>query len=76
MKIVIAPQGFKGNLSVLQVAQAIDNGIKRVVPSAMTTIKPMADGGEGTVQAFVDASGGNIMATEVTGPLGRRVTAC
>lgn len=75
MKIVIAPQGFKGNLSALQVAQAIDNGIKRVVPSAMTTIKPMADGGEGTVQALVDATGGKIMATEVTDPLGGRVIA-
>ncbi|MFQ6122760.1 MAG: glycerate kinase [Dehalococcoidales bacterium] len=75
MKIVIAPQGFKGNLTALQVAQAIDSGIKRVVPNAMTTIKPMADGGEGTVQALVDATGGKIMATEVTDPLGGRVIA-
>lgn len=75
MKIVIAPQGFKGNLTALQVAQAIEKGIKRVVPGAMTTIKPMADGGEGTVQALVDATGGKIMATEVTDPLGGRVTA-
>ena len=75
MKIVIAPQGFKGNLTALQVAQAIEKGIKRVVPGAMTTIKPMADGGEGTVQALVDATGGKIMATEVTDPLGGRVIA-
>lgn len=75
MKIVIAPQGFKGNLTALQVAQAIENGIKRVAPSAMTTIKPMADGGEGTVQALVDATGGKMMATEVTDPLGGRVNA-
>lgn len=75
MKIVIAPQCFKGNLSALQVAQAIDNGIKRVLPSVMTTIKPMADGGEGTVQALVDATGGEIMVTEVTDPLGGRVIA-
>ncbi len=75
MKIVIAPQGFKGNLSALQVAQAIVSGIKRVLPDAVTTIKPMADGGEGTVQALVDATGGKIMTKEVTGPLGGRVTA-
>ncbi len=75
MKIVIAPQGFKGNLSALQVAQAIVSGIKRVLPDAVTIIKPMADGGEGTVQALVDATGGKIMTKEVTGPLGGRVTA-
>jgi glycerate kinase len=75
VKIVIAPQGFKGNLTALEVARAIDEGIKRVVPSAMTTIKPMADGGEGTVQALVDATGGKIMTNEVTGPLGGRITA-
>ncbi len=75
MKIVIAPQGFKGNLTALQVARAIENGIKRVVPNATTTIKPMADGGEGTVQALVDATGGEIMVTEVTDPLGGRVNA-
>ncbi|MBT9160456.1 MAG: glycerate kinase [Dehalococcoidia bacterium] len=75
MKIVIAPQGFKGNLTALQVAQAIDRGIARVMPSAMTTIKPMADGGEGTVQALVDATGGEMMLTEVTDPLGGRVMA-
>jgi glycerate kinase len=75
VKIAIVPQCFKGNLSALQVAQAIDNGIKRVLPNAMTIIKPMADGGEGTVQALVEATGGKIMATEVTGPLGGRVIA-
>ena len=75
MKIVIAPQGFKGNLTALEVARAIEKGVKKVVPGATTTIKPMADGGEGTVQALVDATGGKIMATEVTGPLGERVNA-
>jgi len=75
MKIIIAPQGFKGNLTALEVARAIEEGIKRVVPHAKTTIKPMADGGEGTVQALVDATGGEMMVTEVTGPLEERVTA-
>jgi len=58
LKIVIAPDGFKGNLSALQVAQAIDKGIRRVVPNVVTAITPMTDGGEGTVQALVDATGG------------------
>jgi len=75
MKIVIAPQGFKGNLTALEVARAIEEGVKRIVPDAETVLKPMADGGEGTVQALVDATGGEIMATEVTGPLRERVNA-
>ncbi|GAG40997.1 unnamed protein product, partial [marine sediment metagenome] len=75
MKIVIAPDDFKGNITALQVAQAIDKGIKRMVPEAITVLKPMADGGGGTVQALVDATGGKMMATEVTDPLGGRVIA-
>jgi len=75
MKIVIAPQGFKGNLTALEVARAIEEGVKRIVPDAETVLKPMADGGEGTVQALVDATGGEMMATEVTGPLKERVNA-
>jgi len=75
MKIVIAPQGFKGNLTALEVARAIEKGVKRIVPDAVTTLKPMADGGEGTVQALVDATGGKIMVSEVTDPLGGRVKA-
>ena len=75
MKIVIAPQGFKGNLSALQVSQAIDNGIKRVIPNALTTIVPMADGGEGTMQVLIDAIGGEVIPVEVTNPIGERIIA-
>ncbi len=75
MKIVIAPQGFKGNLTALEVARAIEAGVKRIVPGALTVLKPMADGGEGTVQALVDATGGEIITTGVTGPLGEPVNA-
>ena len=57
MKVVIAPQGFKGNLTALQVSRAVDRGIRRVVPDVVTTLVPMADGGEGTTQALVDALG-------------------
>jgi glycerate kinase len=75
VKIVIAPQGFKGNLSAVQVAEAIDNGIKRVIPLAKTIIKPMADGGEGTVQALVHATGGEIRTAKVHNALGESVIA-
>jgi glycerate kinase len=75
MKIVIAPQGFKGNLTALQVARAIETGVKRIVPDARTVLKPMADGGEGTVQALVDATGGEFIDTQVTGPLREKVFA-
>jgi glycerate kinase len=75
LKIVIAPQGFKGNLTALEVARAIETGLKRAGCEVTTVVVPMADGGEGTVQALVDARGGRLVAVAVTGPLGERVTA-
>jgi len=60
MKIVLAPDSFKGNLTSLQVASALEKGIRRVVPNANCIKVPMADGGEGTVQSLVDATGGNV----------------
>jgi len=75
VKIVIAPDSFKGNLSALQVSQAISNGVRRAIPDALTAIVPMADGGDGTAQALVDATGGEIIPAEVTDPLGGCVTA-
>ena len=75
MKVVIAPQGFKGNLTALQVSQAIDRGIRRVLPDVVTSLVPMADGGEGTTQALIDALGGEMVPVEVTDPMGGRVLA-
>jgi glycerate kinase len=75
VKIVIAPQGFKGNLNSRQVGLAIENGIKRVLPGAETIVKPMADGGEGTAQTLVEATGGRLITTEATGPLSKPVSA-
>lgn len=75
MKIVIAPESFKGSLSAPEVAQAIAKGIKRVMADAETIMVPMADGGEGTVETLTYGSRGQIVATEVTGPLGEKVTA-
>ncbi len=75
MKIVVAPQNFKGSLSAPEAARAMAEGVRRVLPDAEVVVVPMADGGDGTVEAMVEATGGRIMATEVTGPLGGKVTA-
>jgi glycerate kinase len=75
LKVVIAPQGFKGNLTALQVSRAIDHGIRRVVPDVVTSLVPMADGGEGTTQALVDALGGEMIPVAVTDPMGGHVLA-
>ena len=75
MKIVITPQSFKGSLSAQEVAQAIARGIKRVLPDAETILVPIADGGEGTVDALVYSTHGQIMTKEVTGPLGQKAIA-
>jgi glycerate kinase len=75
LKVVIAPQGFKGNLSALQVSRAVDQGIRRALPGVVTSLVPMADGGEGTAQALIDALGGSLVPAAVTGPVGERVTA-
>src|SRR5918992_1503920 len=75
MKIVITPDSFKENLTSLEVATAIEKGIKRVLPGAKCIKVPMADGGEGTVQSVVDATAGKLLKKEVVGPLGEPVTA-
>lgn len=73
MKIVIAPDAFKESLSAMAVADAIEAGFKQVLPNATYVKLPMADGGEGTVQSLVDATGGRILPVEVTAPLGNKV---
>ncbi len=75
MKIILAPDSFKGNLTSLQVATAFEKGIKRVLPKANCIKVPMADGGEGTVQSLVDATGGKFIRKRVTGPTGKPVSA-
>jgi glycerate kinase len=75
MKIVIAPDSFKENLTSLEVASEIETGLRRVWPDAECIKVPMADGGEGTVQSLVDATGGEIIKCEVSGPLGEKVMA-
>jgi len=75
MKIVIAPDSFKESLSALQVAAAIEAGLREVFPDADIVKVPVADGGEGTVQALVDATGGRLVSARVTGPLGSEAEA-
>ncbi|HEU5229307.1 MAG TPA: glycerate kinase [Ktedonobacteraceae bacterium] len=75
MRIVIAPQSLKGSLTAAEAGRAIANGVRAVYPNADITLVPVADGGEGTVQALVDATGGKIVRQVVTGPLGQPVEA-
>ncbi len=75
MKIIVAPDSYKGCLSALGVAQAMERGIVRVFPNAEVRKIPIADGGEGTVEALVAATNGTLQQVEVTGPLGERVIA-
>lgn len=75
MKIVIAPDSFKESLSALNVARAIEAGFRQIYPDADYVTVPMADGGEGTVESMVEATEGRYQFTEVTGPLGEKVSA-
>ncbi|EOE5485243.1 glycerate kinase [Cronobacter sakazakii] len=72
-KIVIAPDSFKESLSAMDVAKAIEAGFREIYPQAHYVCVPMADGGEGTVEAMVAATGGQIITTSVTAPLGNKV---
>src|SRR6266487_1076558 len=75
MRILIAPQSLKGSLTAAEAGSAIAQGVRMVYPKAEIEVVPVADGGEGTVQALVDASGGKIIQQMVTGPLGEPVLA-
>ena len=73
--IVIAPDSFKGSVSSIEAANAVADGLRRVVPDAEIVSIPMADGGEGTIEALLYSVGGELIPAEVTGPLGETVTA-
>ena len=75
MKIVIAPDSYKESLSALEVAQAVEAGFRQVFPDADYVLVPVADGGEGTVDAMVAATGGRKETVTVSGPLGEPVEA-
>lgn len=72
---LLAPDSFKESMTAKEVCEAMEMGIKRAIPDAVCIHVPMADGGEGTVQSLVDATGGNLIQKEVTGPVGLPVMA-
>ncbi len=73
MKVVVAIDSLKGSLSSLEAGNAIKEGIMNVIPDAEVTVRPLADGGEGTVEALVLGMGGKWETVNVTGPLGAKV---
>ena len=75
MKIVIAPDSYKESLSALEVATAIELGFREIWPEADYVKIPVADGGEGTVEAMVAATQGHLVHVDVTGPLGNTIQA-
>ena len=75
MKIVVAPDSFKGSLTAVEVSDAIEQGIREIFPEAEIVKIPMADGGDGTVQCLVNATEGKILREKVAGPLGDEILA-
>ena len=75
MRVVIAPDSFKGSVSALGVAQAMERGVRAVFPDAEVRQVPIADGGEGTVEALVTATRGRLEERTVRGPFGEPVRA-
>ncbi|MBE3575305.1 MAG: glycerate kinase, partial [Firmicutes bacterium] len=74
-RVVIAPDSFKGSLTALEAAEAMEEGVRQALPQAQTLLLPVADGGEGTVDAVLRACGGRKIPVRVTGPLGTPVDA-
>ncbi len=75
MKVIFAPDSFKESLSAPAVAAALARGFQRVIPQLEAVLLPVADGGEGTTEALVSATGGQLFEQVVTDPLGRLITA-
>jgi glycerate kinase len=75
MRVVVAPDSFKGSLAAAEVCAAVEAGVRRAVPHAEVTAVPMADGGEGTLDCFLRARGGDAVEVAAADPLGRPVKA-
>lgn len=75
MRVVVAIDSFKGSMSSLEAGEAISKGIKKAHKEAEVEIRPLADGGEGTVEALSIGMGGRLINVDVTGPVGRKVNA-
>ncbi len=75
MRILIAPDKFKGALNAREVAESVAAGLREVLPDAEMDVAPMADGGEGTAEAICDALGGSWLKCKARDPLGREIEA-
>jgi glycerate kinase len=75
VKVVVAPNAFKGSLTASEAAAAIARGVRQAMPDAQVVEVPVADGGDGTVEALVSAHHGEYRSVEVEGPLGDPVRA-
>lgn len=73
MRILIAPNAFKGSISAYDAAKAIEEGIRRVMPDADCILLPIADGGDGTAEVLVHGTGGRFINAKVLNPLGRSI---
>ena len=73
MKVVVAIDSLKGSLSSLEAGEAIKSGVLKAMPNAEICVRPLADGGEGTVEALALGMGGKLVNVNVTGPLGEPV---
>ena len=76
LKIMLAPDSFKGSLGAAEAAESMEKGIRKVLPGAEIVKIPLSDGGEGLVETLVRATGGEFLYKRVTGPLGEPVEAC
>lgn len=75
MKVVIASDSYKESLKAIEVCEAIERGFRAIFPNVKYVKIPIGDGGEGTVESLVDATGGRIISISVTGPLRESVQA-
>jgi glycerate kinase len=75
LKIVLAPDSYKGSLTAKEACSAMEKGIRKIFPQAVIVKVPMADGGEGTLQSLIDATNGHIFEHAVLNPLGRPIKA-
>ncbi|WP_047985979.1 glycerate kinase [Ornithinibacillus californiensis] len=71
MRIVVAPDSYKGSISSIEACNIMRDGINSIFPEAKVTLKPMADGGEGTLDSLVNATNGKKIPITCTGPLGK-----
>ena len=73
MKVVVLIDSFKGSISSISAGNSVMDGVKRVFPNAEVLVLPLADGGEGTVDALVEGCGGEFVSVETCGPLNEKV---